>query len=98
MNYILLAVAAYAVLINIIAFFAYWSDKSKARRQVRRTPERTLHILALLGGVWGAICAMFLFHHKTKKSSFFVYTIIITIVNIGYITGLCYLYFNLLCK
>ena len=96
MNLILIATAAYMVLINLIAFFAYWADKSKARRQVRRIPERTLHLFALLGGVWGALAAMFLFHHKTKKGSFYGVTIVLTILNIGYIAGFLYLYFRVL--
>ncbi len=96
MNVILTAAAVYVVLMNLVAFFAYWADKSKARRQVRRIPERTLHLFAFLGGVWGAIAAMFLFHHKTKKGSFYGVTIVITILNIGYVAGFVYLYLYLL--
>ena len=96
MDKILLSVGIYFLLINIIAFITYWTDKIKARRHSRRISEKTLHILALIGGVWGALGAMFLAHHKTKKRSFYVVTIFITILNIGYIVGAVYLYFNYL--
>ena len=35
-----------------------------------RISEKTLHIIALLGGFWGIILGAFLFHHKTSKSEF----------------------------
>jgi len=94
MNKILLSIGIYFLFINLLAFVMYWTDKVKARRQSRRIPERTLHILALIGGVWGALGAMFLAHHKTKKRSFYGVTIIITILNIGYLVGAVYLYFK----
>ncbi len=94
MNRILLIAGIYYLFINFLAFVMYWTDKIKAKRQSRRISEKTLHILALIGGVWGALAAMFLAHHKTKKRSFYGVTIVITILNIGYIVGAVYLYFK----
>jgi uncharacterized membrane protein YsdA (DUF1294 family) len=37
----------------------------------RRVPESTLLAVTLFGGEVGAICAMLLVRHKTRKSSFF---------------------------
>jgi uncharacterized membrane protein YsdA (DUF1294 family)/cold shock CspA family protein len=51
-------------------FFIYKVDKTAARRDQRRTPEKTLHLLALIGGWPGAIVAQKLFRHKSKKLSF----------------------------
>jgi len=96
MNKILLSIGIYYIFINLLAFVMNWTDKIKAQRQSRRISERTLHILALIGGVWGALGAMFLAHHKTKKRSFYVVTIFITILNIGYIVGAVYCYLNYL--
>lgn len=45
-------------------------DKSKAYRNKRRTPEKTLWILSLLGGSIGTLMAMKMFRHKTRKLSF----------------------------
>ena len=55
---------------SIAAFAAYGMDKSAARRQLRRTPERTLHALGLAGGWPGALIAQSLFRHKTRKQPF----------------------------
>ena len=94
MKVIILSAVSYFALINLISFFTYWADKAKARRNSRRIRERTLHLLALVGGVWGAIAAMLLVRHKTKKSSFFLVTIFITLLNVGYIAGAIYLYMH----
>ena len=52
------------------AVIVYAADKSAARRDDWRTPERTLHLLALVGGWPGALVAQTVFRHKTRKVSF----------------------------
>lgn len=49
---------------------AYRLDKMAAKRSHSRTPEKTLHLLALIGGWPGAIIGQKLFRHKSKKLSF----------------------------
>ena len=61
-----LALAAYLLGINLAAFFTFGADKRRARRDAWRVPERTLFLLALLGGSLGALCGMRVFHHKTR--------------------------------
>jgi uncharacterized membrane protein YsdA (DUF1294 family)/cold shock CspA family protein len=56
--------------VSTIAFIAYWLDKSAARNNQRRTPEKTLHMLALAGGWPGALLAQKVLKHKSKKESF----------------------------
>ena len=63
-------ISGYAILINLIAFFFYGIDKAKAARGNRRISEKTLWLLALVGGSAGALLAMNFFRHKTKKLSF----------------------------
>lgn len=60
----------YIILINIITFITYKIDKIKAKKNKYRISESTLIILAYIGGALGAILAMNLFHHKTKKTKF----------------------------
>jgi uncharacterized membrane protein YsdA (DUF1294 family) len=55
---------------SVCAFIAYALDKSAARNNRWRVPERALHILALMGGWPGALAAQQLFRHKSRKRSF----------------------------
>ncbi len=41
---------AYLAIINLIGFFAMWSDKRKAQKNQWRIPEGTLMTICLLGG------------------------------------------------
>jgi uncharacterized membrane protein YsdA (DUF1294 family) len=52
------------------AAVAYWKDKDAAARGAWRTPEKTLHALALIGGWPGALVAQSLFRHKSRKAPF----------------------------
>ena len=63
-------VAAVLVLMNIAAFITYGVDKRRAIKNRWRVPERTLLLLAALGGGIGALAGMLLFHHKTKHLRF----------------------------
>ena len=62
---------------SLIAFVAHGRDKRAARLGRRRTPERTLHLFELIGGWPGALVAMIVFHHKTRKASYFLVTALI---------------------
>ncbi|MDN3637841.1 cold shock and DUF1294 domain-containing protein [Simiduia curdlanivorans] len=60
--------------INCLTFTLYITDKAAAKSGAWRTQERSLHMLALLGGWPGAAFAQQIFQHKTKKLGFrFVY-------------------------
>lgn len=52
--------------LSLLDFALMGVDKSKARRQVWRVPEKWFFLLALLGGTPGAILGMHAFHHKTR--------------------------------
>lgn len=58
------------LVLSLVAFFAYALDKSAAVSGRWRTPEQTLHLLALAGGWPGALVAQQLLRHKTSKQSF----------------------------
>lgn len=63
-------VASLYVLLSVITFFAYWKDKAAAQAGRWRTPESTLHTLALLGGWPGALLAQQWLRHKSRKTAF----------------------------
>lgn len=65
-----LGVAIYYILINLFAILLYFIDKRKAIADAWRIPEKTLILVAVLGGGYGAYFAMKVFHHKTKKLKF----------------------------
>lgn len=56
----------YLVMINIAAFASMGIDKAKAKKQAWRIPEKTLFLLAIIGGSLGSIIGMQTFRHKTK--------------------------------
>lgn len=55
---------------GVIAFCTYGIDKYRAKHDKWRIPEKTLMLLALLGGAIGAFLGMKAFHHKTQHTKF----------------------------
>lgn len=55
---------------GLLTMIIYWVDKYAAKHDFERVPERTLHILELIGGWPGALLAQRLFHHKCSKVSY----------------------------
>ncbi|MCX6781781.1 MAG: DUF1294 domain-containing protein [Candidatus Magasanikbacteria bacterium] len=65
------AVIIYLTTINLVTFFVYGLDKAKSGVSgARRISEKTLLIIALIGGSLGALAGMKVFRHKTKKLGF----------------------------
>lgn len=62
----------YLILINALACLLMHIDKKKARQHRFRIPKNVLLGVGLLGGAFGAVCGMVLFHHKTRKPAFSV--------------------------
>lgn len=60
----------YFIVINLLTFLLYGLDKYKAIRREWRIPERTLLLMAFVGGAFGALSAMRIFRHKTRKGRF----------------------------
>ena len=58
------------VVLSAITYRAYSGDKQAAESGRRRTPENTLHLLALIGGWPGAAIAQQRLRHKTTKQTF----------------------------
>ena len=63
---------AYLAAVNALSFALMGIDKRRARNALRRIPERTLFLAAIVGGSVGAILGMWTFHHKTRHWYFVV--------------------------
>ena len=68
---------AATVIFSPVAFVMYWRDKQKAEKDLWRTPEKSLHLVGLLGGWPGATVARQTFRHKTQKLSFRLISVLI---------------------
>lgn len=56
--------------LNAITYRTYANDKRQARAQEWRTPERSLHILSIIGGWPAAFIAQRKLRHKISKAKF----------------------------
>lgn len=85
--YIPIYVPSYVSILSAITFLMYAWDKRQAKRssytKVNRTPERTLQLLALLGGWPGALLAQQLLRHKSQKRSFIVLLWLCILLNVS---------------
>ena len=66
---------------SIYTYGSYSRDKTAAENARRRTPERKLHLLSLIGGWPGALIAQVRLRHKTRKTSFLIEYWLTVIVN-----------------
>lgn len=67
-----MVILGYYILINLILFIAMAIDKKRAIKNTWRIPEKTLFLLAALGGGLGGLIGMFTQRHKTKHLSFYI--------------------------
>lgn len=84
--YILLGLIA---VMGLAAFAAYGVDKAKAKRGKWRIPEATLLTLSLLGGFIGALLAMVIFRHKTRRFYFWAVNIFACLLYCAAIAAVC---------
>ncbi len=78
-----LVLTIYLVCINLVSFAVMGADKRRARREAWRIRERTLFLLAIVGGSVGAIAGMYAFHHKTRHWYFVIGMPVILILQLA---------------
>ena len=57
-------------MVNLLGFYAMYTDKLRAKKRAFRIPEATLFAIAIIGGAIGCILGMYTFRHKTKHWHF----------------------------
>ena len=67
---VILVLLTYFLLVNLLGFYAMYTDKLRAKKRAFRIPEATLFALAFIGGSIGCIAGMYVFRHKTKHWHF----------------------------
>lgn len=65
-------VIIYLVIINLVGFIIFGVDKKKAEKHKWRIPEKTLFLVAIIGGSIGTNLGMKVFRHKTKHKAFVI--------------------------
>ena len=80
---------------SAVCFAVYGFDKKRAGIGGRRVPERTLHLLAFLGGWPGAIFAQRHFRHKTRKVPFLIAFWAVVALHIIIVGAMAYTFFGL---
>jgi uncharacterized membrane protein YsdA (DUF1294 family)/cold shock CspA family protein len=75
-----------------LSFVAYALDKAAAVRGQWRTPEATLHALALAGGWPGALLAQQFLRHKSTKAEFRAVFWVTAVLNTAAFVALCTLH------
>lgn len=73
----------YLFAVNLIGFLAMYLDKQRAIHKKWRIPEKTLFLIALIGGSLGTTLGMNTFHHKTKHWYFKYGMPLILILQLG---------------
>lgn len=87
---VIMLLAIYLLIMNIIGFAIMGIDKYKAKKRAFRIPEATLFVIAIIGGSIGSILGMQIFRHKTRHW-YFVYGMpVILILQIALVLFLIY--------
>ena len=60
----------FLIAINIASFAVFGIDKRRAELGKWRIKERTMILMAVIGGSVGALTGMYVFRHKTKHPKF----------------------------
>lgn len=79
-----LILVLWLVLVSLISFALYASDKKAAQNGEWRVPENSLHFFDLLGGWPGGLLAQQQFRHKTRKVNFRIVFWLTVVLNSGF--------------
>ena len=83
MSLIECVICVYVLLAGIATLLVYGLDKRNAILHRYRVPERLLLGMSFVGGSFGAVTAMYLFHHKTRKPVFYITVPLMVLMHIA---------------
>ena len=89
----IIATVVYGIVVavmSLVCFLAYGLDKRRAAKGGRRVSERTLHLMAFLGGWPGALLGQRHFRHKTQKMSFRLVFWMVVVCHVGIVGTVTY--------
>jgi uncharacterized membrane protein YsdA (DUF1294 family) len=89
----MIAVAGYLIVVavmSLVCFITYGLDKRQAIKGGRRVSERTLHLMAFLGGWPGALMGQRQFRHKTQKVAFRIVFWMVVVLHVGIVGAVAY--------
>ena len=81
------------VAVNFLAAAFFLSDKRAAVKDRKRVPEKRLHLLELLGGVFVVVLLMQVARHKRQKPSYYLRTYAILALWIAALAALWFIGF-----
>ncbi|MEM2930803.1 MAG: DUF1294 domain-containing protein [Thermoproteota archaeon] len=70
----------YLILVNFIGFLLMGFDKLMAIQEGGRIPEKTFFTVSAVGGPFGILLGMLFFRHKTRKTYFWSFTILMLVI------------------
>lgn len=76
---------AFFIALNFSTFFLFGFDKIQSFSLGLRVPEKTLYVATFLGGSVGALFGMYVFRHKTRKTSFQVVVALLILIQIFFL-------------
>jgi uncharacterized membrane protein YsdA (DUF1294 family) len=89
MKEFLIVYCVVVVVMSLVAFVMYYSDKRKAEKGKWRTPEAALLGVGVLFGALGALLGMNCFRHKTKHRYFWAVNILALIALVALPVAVC---------
>lgn len=84
-------IAAVYLVMSLIAFAMYAGDKRAAQAGRWRTPERSLQLVAVLGGWPGALLAQQVLRHKNRKRDFLAVFWVAVVLNVAGLVAVAFI-------
>lgn len=84
-------IVIYMVIMSIIGFASMGIDKNEQSIKMAH-PEKTLFIIAFLGGAAGSVLGMRIFRHKTKHMKFVIFMPLFLVLQIAALLYICIVY------